>query len=457
MRILLTAAMAAALLPAFASAETLPEALETAYASNPTLQGAREVVGQAKEGLVQAHSTFLPRVTLSGSANTTMRITETETRFGTQRTSPADKTFEPQTASLDVRESLFEGGARVAQVGLARERITGAKENLRSTEQNVILAVIQAYLDVRRDEEVVKIRANNVDLLQQQLQAARDRFKVGEITRTDVSQSLARLSGAQAGLTSAHAQLEASRANYARVVGRAPGALEPEAPLVGLPANVDDAIDAAIDSNPDLQRFRANERAAAQQYRVERAQDRPQVALVGNMTRQIDPFSPGQTINQQSAGVQVTVPLYEGGLDESRSRAAKYAYRQAQAQTEEARRQVVSNTVGVWNSYLASLHVIDASKEQVKANEEALDGVQQEQIAGLRSTLEVLNAQQELLDSQLQLVRAQHDAYVASAGLLQAVGRLDAKSLGVNAALGETKQHRVALWTFPRSKTAPPP
>lgn len=451
MRLFLSAALAA-LAPASAFADTLGDALASAYKTNPTLDGARQQTRQADEAFAQARAGFLPQVGVTGSYGSQLRITETETFFGTQR---AKNTSEPQNATITASQSLFEGGRRLAQIGQANAQIEGAQEGLRSTEQQVMLQVISVYVDVRRDEEVVRIRENNVTLLERQLQAAKDRFEVGEITRTDVAQAQARLSGAQAGLAAARSALAASRAEYARIVGQTPGTLEAAPPVAGLPDNLDDAVAIALETNPDLLRFRQNERAARQQVRIERADLLPQVSVFGRMARDIEPAGPGVEVESQVAAAQVTIPLFEGGFARSRTRSARVGVLRAAAQTEEVRRSVVSQTTSAWNDYAAAQRVIEASKEQVRANELALEGVEQEQQVGLRTTLDVLDAQQELLDSQLSVIRAERDAYVAAHGLLLSIGKLDAKALSVNAPLYDPEDHRRAVrWTILSTRPA---
>lgn len=450
MRFFLTAALAAAgLVPTMALADTLGDALASAYKTNPTLDGARQQARQADESFAQARAGFLPQVGVTGSYGTQLRITETETIFGTQR---SKNTSEPQNATITASQSLFEGGRRLAQIGQANAQIEGAQEGLRSTEQQVLLQVISVYVDVRRDEDVVRIRETNVTLLERQLQAAKDRFEVGEITRTDVAQAQARLAGAQAGLAAARSDLEASRAEYARIVGLPVGTLDAPPAVQGLPANLDDAVAVALEINPDLLRFRQAERAARQQVRIERADLLPQVSVFGRMARDIEQSGPGIEQESQIAAAQVSIPLFEGGFARSRTRAAKVGVLRAEAQTEEVRRSVVSQTTSAWNDYAAAQRVIEASREQVRANELALEGAEQEQQVGLRTTLDVLNAQQELLDSQLAVTRAERDAYVAAHGLLLSIGKLDAKSLNVNAPLYDPEDHRRAVrWTILRT------
>ena len=452
MRKFLSVMLAAGLTPASALADTLGDALASAYRTNPTLDGARQQARQTDENFAQARAGFLPQLGISGSYSTQLRITETETPIGTVRTKG---TVEPRSASVSASQSLFEGGRRFAQIGLANAQIRGAQEGLRSTEQTVLLSVISAYVNVQRDAEVVRIRETNVTLLQRQQQAAKDRFEVGEITRTDVAQADARLAGSVAGLAGARADYEASLAEYTRIVGQPANALEPAPAVAGLPASLEEAVTVALDLNPDFRRFKENEAAARQQVRVERADLLPQVSVVGRMARDEDISIGGVRSDVQSAAAQVSIPLFEGGFARSRTRQARIGVLRAQAQTEEVRRSVVSQTTSAWNDYAASLRVIEASREQERANRLAFEGVEQEQHVGLRTTLDVLDAQQELLESQLTVVRAERDSYVAAHGLLQAIGKLDARTLGVNAPLYDPDDHRRAVgWTILSTKPA---
>lgn len=438
--------MLAAGLPSTALADTLAEALASAYRTNPTLDSARQLTRQTDENFAQARAGFLPQVGIDGAYSSQLRIVETQTPTGVTRTKTST---DPESVSASASQSIFEGGRRFAQVGLANAQIRGAQEGLRSTEQQVLLSVIAAYVNVQRDAESVRIRENNVKLLERQQQAARDRFEVGEITRTDVAQSDARLAGSLAGLAAARADYEASLAEYARIVGMPANALEPAPPAAGLPATLDEAIETALSLNPDLRRFKENEAAARQQVRIARADLLPQISVVGRMARDIDPQTPGVKVESQSAAAQVSIPLFEGGFARSRTRQAKIGVLRAQAQTEEVRRSVVSQTTSAWNDYAAAQRVTEASREQARANRLAFEGVEQEQQVGLRTTLDVLDAQQELLDSELAVVRAERDAYVAAHALLLSIGKLDARGLGINAPLYDPEEHRERVgWTI---------
>jgi outer membrane protein len=443
MRVLVSLIAAAGMtVPATASAQTLEEALIKAYKGNPTIEAQRLATRQADEGYAQALSNFLPRVNLTASAGT--RRVQSKSVFGpfvSRNTSDSD----PNGWAVQASQSLFEGGGRMAQIARVDADIDSSQQGLRSTEQQVLFSAITAYVSVRRDEEALRIRMANVELLEQQLNAARERARVGVLTRTDVAQAEARLAGAMAGVATARADLEASKALFQEVIGEPPGALVAPGPFKGLPATVQEAIDMAIDSNPELLAARSGERAAKETVKIEGADLLPTLSLVARYDRAFTEFDGGDNTDTTSATANFSMPLFEGGFARSRTRSAKIGVIRAQAAIEETRRAVTADVVEAWNDYQATLRVIDASQQQVKANTLALEGVTLESDAGERTTLDVLNARQELLDAQLSLVRAERDAYVAGSSLMLAVGRLDPRGLGLGVDLYEPDAHREAV------------
>jgi len=284
---------------------------------------------------------------------------------------------------------------------------------------------------VVRDQQVVAIRSNNVEVLAEQLRAARDRFEVGEITRTDVAQAEARLSGARAQLSAAQAALAASRAGYARVTGVDPVEPDNAGPSEQVPAEFADAAEVAINRNPDLLAAQYAEQAAEYGVRVARGAQLPEIGLRASVSEGRESDFSGQGRGTASITANVTMPIFTGGLNRSNVREARAAADQARLSGLTVRRQVIEGATNAWNNYLAALAVIESSREAVRANEIAFEGVEQEALVGLRTTLDVLNAEQELLNSRLELVRAERDLTVASYALLQAMGQLDAQSLGL--------------------------
>ncbi len=404
-------------------AQTLAETLALAYETNPQLAAARAQQRQADEGYAQAFAGRLPNVSLGLSVTE-----ELEGRGGQGFLNPPGRASYQGTIS----QPIYQGGRIGGQIDQALAQVEAGRENLRATEQQVLLGAVQAHLDVVRDKTVVEIRQNNLNVLSRQLQAARDRFEVGEITRTDVAQAEARLSGAQAQLSAAQAQLAASRAAYERVVGAMPE--DPEAPEglpELLPANLGDAAEAALSDNPQLVAARFQEEAARQQVRIARAALRPSLDLNLSSSESRESDFSGEGVGSTDITARVSIPLFTGGLNGSRVRQALAAEDQARLQVTVAQRQVIESVTNAWNNYLAAQAVIESSEQAVRANEIAFEGVEQEAFVGLRTTLDVLDAEQELLNSRLELVSAQRDFVVAAYALLQATGRLDAESLAL--------------------------
>jgi outer membrane protein len=402
-----------------AQAQSLTDTLVAAYESNPTLGAQRASLRQSEEGYFQARASLLPSLSASGSVGDTL-----DTWGGAQESDGA-------SYGLTLNQSIYRGGRTSGSIDASLARIEAARQQLRSTEQSVLLDAVSAHMNVVRDQQVVAIRSNNVEVLAEQLRAARDRFEVGEITRTDVAQAEARLSGARAQLSAAQAALAASRAGYARVTGVEP--IEPEnaGPAEQAPAEFADAAEVAINRNPDLLAAQYAEQAAEYSVRVARGARLPEVGLRASVSEGRENDFSGQGRGSASITANVTMPIFTGGLNQSNVRQARAAADQARLSGLTVRRQVIEGASNAWNNYLAALAVIESSREAVRANEIAFEGVEQEALVGLRTTLDVLNAEQELLNSRLELVRAERDLTVASYGLLQAMGQLDAQSLGL--------------------------
>ena len=446
MRIWMTvafAAMAPAAVASGAHAETLSQALTAAYEGNPTLAAARAQARAADESAVQARAGFLPTITATGSwADRTLK---TRTDIAGGRVIASKSSLEPRSYGVQAVQPLFTGGRLIAQTRIAAASIELNQAVLRSTEQGVLLQAIAAYTDVRRDEKSVEIQANNVDVLARQLQAAKDRFQVGEITRTDVAQAEARLAGAEASLAAAQSVLEGTRARYQEVIGKAPETLEAPPAPPPLPASLAEAVDEAVAANPDLARLQEAEKIARARVGVQVSSLLPQISVVGAYARQNDQTLRGIEQDVSTATAQVSIPLFEAGFGRSTVRQARQQLTQARAETEAVRRQVQSDVTAAWNDVRATQRVITASREQERAARLALEGTEQELQVGLRTTLDVLDAQQEVLNAQLAVTRAERDAYVAAHALLQAMGKLEPQTLGVNAPLYDPDKHRRAV------------
>ncbi|MDB5458249.1 MAG: type secretion outer membrane protein TolC family [Caulobacter sp.] len=443
---LLAAACSMGLVAALASvshAETLTDAITLAYQTNPTLQQQRASQRATDESVVQAKTAFRP--TLNASADVTGQRTDyANDRFidrngdglpdaGTSAVDHANASG--SSASLALSQPLYTGGRASANLSAAEADVLSSREGLRGVEQSVLASVIQAYVDVRRDQERLRIAQDNVAVLQRQLDESQARFDVGEITRTDVAQSQARLAAAKATLSSTQGALAISRAAYAAVVGQNPTDLAAEPSLASLlPPSVEQAFEAADANNPQVQSARYAAQAAAARVALAKAATRPTVSAraglgyaagqSGGVGSQFDDYD-----RNLSGSVTASIPLFTGGLTSSQIRAARERENAARIAVEGAQRTVLQQVSNAWSTLLASRANLVSNEEQVRAARIAFEGVRQEQQVGLRTTLDVLNQEQELRNAEVALVVARHDEYVASAGVLQAMGSLNVATL----------------------------
>jgi outer membrane protein len=433
---LLAAACSMGLMAGLASAaqaETLADALALAYQTNPTLQGQRASQRVTDEGVVQAKTAFRP--TLNASADATASRTDLANDQFIGGKIRDHTTASGSGASLALQQPLYTGGRASANLTAAQADVLAGREDLRSVEQSVLGNVIQSYVDVRRDQERLRIAQENVSVLNRQLEESKARFEVGEITRTDVAQSEARLAAAQASQSSAQAILAASRAAYAAVVGQNPTDLAPEPSLAALlPSSVEQAFDLVDKNNPQIQAARYAEQAAAARVAVAKAAYRPTVGARAGLDYDAGRSNGsgadfGDYNRGVSASLTASVPLFTGGLISSQVRAAQERENAARTQVEGAQRSALQQISTAWNNLLASRANLVSNEEQVRATRIAFEGVRQEQQVGLRTTLDVLNAQLELANAEVALVVARRDEYVASASVLQAMGVLNVANL----------------------------
>ncbi len=406
------------------SAETLQAAWAKAYATNPAIAAERARVRSVDEGVPQARSGWRPTVTVQGQ--TGVRYIEQELTASGDQT---NDTIYPASITGQVSQPLYRGGRTVANTARATADVLAARASLANVEQQVLLAVGQAYMDVLRDEAVVDLNENNRRVLQRQLQATKDRFSVGEVTRTDVAQAESRLARAEADLKTAIGNLETARAAYARRVGEAPKGLEAPSGVAGAPQDLAQSVDLAANNNPVVMQALHQHEAAGHAVRLIEGELYPVVALNGQLQQSFDTSQNIDKTFSVQATVDVTAPLYQSGSVYSRVRAAKQAQSQALQQIEDARRQAVEGATQAWEQLVATRARIVSLESEIRANEIALEGVQQEALVGTRTVLDILDAEQALLDSRVNLVSARRDEYVATFSLIAAVGGLTAQSL----------------------------
>ena len=403
-----------------ASAESLQDALVATYGSNPTLQAARAELRATDENVNQALANWRPSISATGTSQFSQSDNDLRAGAGFAALSSSKDDRTTNTGTVTVQQNIFRGGRTVSQTRQAKAQVAAGRAQLTSTEQ-----------DVLRDTATVELNQNNVSVLQRQLEASQDRFDVGEITRTDVAQSEARLSRSESSLIQAQANLINSRATYERVVGSAPGTLQAAPDLPPLPESEDAALATATVNNPTLAAARFAEEASRHAIRTAQGSLLPTLTVQGDYSQSDNPSTTVKSSESASVTGRLTIPLYQSGAEYSQIRQAKQLNSQSRLQIREATRSVEEGVASAWENYRAANARIVSDREQVRANEIALDGVQQEAQVGSRTTLDVLDAEQELLDSRVALVTSERNAYVAAYQLLSAIGRLNASYLAL--------------------------
>ncbi len=404
----------------YAAAETLSDALSAAYAGNPTLRAERARQRGTDEFVPQALSGWRPVVTAQGSVGRAWSHTELNGR--SNRT--------PGSVNIDLSQPVFKGFRTVNGTKAAEADVLAGRQNLLAVEQDILFQCIQAYMNVIRDRKVLALRKQNVSVLGQQLTAANDRFAVGEITRTDVAQSRARLAQAQGNVASADASLAASIANYDKIVGHKPSSLK-YPPLAKLPRSLEKAQDIASEVNPNILASAFVEESSVYNVEVVKGDLLPEVDVIASAQLDDDFDRDNSNANSRSASLQgvLTIPLYEAGRVYSGVRQAKQVASQRRLQVIQTGRSVREAVSNSWNNLLAARQLITANRSQVSASELALDGVRQEYLVGSRATLDVLDAQAEVVNARISLVAAERDQVVASYQVLGSIGQLTARDL----------------------------
>lgn len=426
-RLMAAAALVALTAGGSAQADTLREALVQTYRSNPTLTGQRAQVRIADEGVAIARAGGRPQVSATGGVNQDL----TRTGGGNGRN---------LSAGIDLSLPIFQGGRVRNGIRAADARVDASRADLRATEGDVFTEAVAAYMDVIRDRSIVTLNSNQVRVLETNLRATQDRFEVGDVTRTDVAQSEARLSLARSTLATAEGQLTASEENYQRVIGAPPGELAPPPPLPPLPGTPEQAVETALANNADLVSIAAQIRAAGLDVSVARADRLPSISAItsGRYTNYLgtadEQFAPGAANSQTNTGigVQASIPLYQGGIVGARVRQSQARQSALLEQGVAVERLVIANARAAFASYTAALDAIKSNEVAVAANTLALEGTRAEQSVGTRNVLDVLNAEQELLNSQVALVTARRDAYVAGFNLLNATGQAEMDDLNLD-------------------------
>jgi outer membrane protein len=430
--LLMASAIAVMSLPA-AQAETLHEALAAAYRTNPTLGAERARQRATDEQVPQALSGWRPRISASGNA----QASETRSIQNVFDGDPPQLRTDYETSegsegqlSIQLTQPIYDGGRTPAAIRAAESRVEAGRQQLLSVEQDILFRTVQAYMNVWRDRQIVSLRSQNIKVLAEQLRASRLRFQVGEVTRTDVAQSEARLSEARALESSARAQLVASIASYEALTGYKPGKLStPRAPR--LPKSLDAALRHAKELNPNILLSALVADAASHDIDVARSDLLPSLSVQGTAAISDDWEEQNGNVQTRQIRAILDVPLYDGGSTYSRVRQAKQTESQNRIQIIEATRQVRESVTSSWSFQISERDNISAARSQVAASQQALNGVREEYLVGSRSTLDVLNAQQELLDARTRLVQAERNYVVAAYQVLGNMGKLTSKYLAL--------------------------
>jgi len=438
---LLAAASLAALGAGAGRAETIGGALVKAYLTNPDINTQRAGVRVADENVPKANAGYLPTVEASG--NIGIQRGQANIITGAGESPSTNFLAKPRGVALQASETVFNGSRTLNSIRQAESQVFGAREQLRNTEQNTLLSALTAYMDVLEDTAILGLDRNNVDVLREQLRETRDRFTVGEVTRTDVAQAEASLASAQAIALSAEATLQAAVARYRQFIGDQPTSLAPVKPLVRpLPKSLPEAISISQIEHPAIGGSLHGIDAAQLQVKIAEGALYPTIGVSASVSQQYDVNGePGIHVLSGQIMGQINIPIYQGGAEYAATRQAKESLSQQEIQTDSLRNQVRQAVVAAWGLNEASVGVVRAARAAVSANEVALTGVREEAKVGQRTTLDVLNAQQALLQARTTLVQAEHDQVVDSYSLLSAIGRLNIPTLGLSVAEYDPRVH----------------
>lgn len=417
-----------------AHAESMFEALVSAYVANPTLNAARAQQRATDEEVPRARSGFRPTIIGSG-----------EIDYQNSNTKPAqigDGDDTTKRYGVTLTQPIFRGFRTINSVREAEASVRAGRQELKLTEQLTLIQGVDAYMSVVRDQAIVRLRRNNVKVLREQYEATKDRFNVGEVTKTDVAQAEARLSGARSQLSLANANLETSRAAYERVIGhKAAKVVSPGSLSHILPKTLKIALDVGLEENPEVLAAEFRKRASRHAVDTVRGELLPEVNVQASYFKNFDPSSFVDDRETTTVTGRLTVPLYQAGDVSARVRQSKHTYQQRRDQLAEARDKVRSDIVTAWSQLASARAQIVSDQAQVAANKTALTGVREEEQVGQRTILDVLDAEQEYLVSQVNLVGTKRDLVVASFNVLASVGRLTATDLGLPVEYYDPEEH----------------
>lgn len=396
---------------------TLYGVLTETYKNNPEINAMRAELKSVDENYSQAMAGFKP--VLTGSAD-----------YSSSHSSASRKHSDPKSISLDVSQSLYSGGSTMAEVRQSESKIKAARAKLNLTEQKVLFDAVTAYMNIIRDEKIVELTLNNEKVLTTHLKAVSDRLKVGDVTKTDVSQSEARLAKAMAGRIAAEGNLKKSRAFFEKVVALNPDRLQKPDINITLPTTLEEALTLAQNNNPAIAVSQFTQQAAKSQTRMIEGELLPTIDLTGSVAKTFNPsLSAAEVDNSRAIGVQAALPLYTGGATLSRIRQSQQNENQQRIDGVNTDRLVHQAVIDAWEGLTSAAAETKARQAQIDASKLALDGVTVERDYGSRSTLDLLDAEQEYLDAQVAFTGAETDKTIATFDLLKSVGNLTVTGL----------------------------
>ena len=413
-------------IPTLVRAETLNDVLAFTYENNPTIMAERTNLKATDEGVAKAKSGYRPTIMAEGSIGRSHNKLEYDNILG-------DATYNqtPTNLSVSVVQPIFSGLSTYQTVRMAKSQVMAGRSNLLDTEQTVFLDAIGAYMDVIRDQAVLDLQINNEKVLKKHLESYKKKFRVGELTRTDIAQSEARLSGAIADRIAAEGQLQVSKANYRDIIGQEPIDLKDVVNFEqGLPQSLDEALTLSLTENPKIKAAEHMQMASKYDVKAKQGALSPSVDLSAAAGRQTKSTTVDKNDYWQ-VEANLSVPLYQSGAEYADLRASKQIANQYRILLEKTRRAVRADTTSAWESYNATKAQIKSIQDQIKASKTALDGVIREADVGQRTVLDVLDAEQEHLDNQVQLVQAHREEVISAYRLLSALGKLTPKGLGL--------------------------
>ncbi len=407
--------------PNFAHATSLNEALASSYQTNPDIKAAIEELHGINQEMPSALSGLLP------SASASMQRGERNSKFR----SGSELSGLNDTKTIEISQPLFKGGKTYSSIKKANNDVLAARASLHLVEQQILLSAAEAYMNVVRDKEVYELAQNNKSVLERHLEATKARFDLGEVTQTDVSQAKANVAKASADLISAERALESSKADYEKIIGQPANDVKMPSNPITVNGSVEELVSIAMQNNPAIKSAEYNLQAAKNEINIQKSAILPEVSAFANKQK-FDGKLLSTSQNEASAvGVNVSVPLYQGGSEYAKIRQAKHSYSKSDFTLISERNKIKEEVIKAYHDYKVAQSLIESTQASVEAFTVALDGIEQETLAGLRTTIDVLDAEQDLFDAKANLIKSKRDEIVSSYTLIAQLGKLTAQELGL--------------------------